>query len=340
MLALLTGWLAGYNRLRKAGFLALLPALMSLDTGYIVTRHVDLYDAKAVYRSNSLIEFLKQQSPAPRIKILSNQSLLRYWCNTVFPDSGVQQIDVMAESRLPSDKAFFLQSLGNNPLRYWQLTSTQFVLADHAVWMSLKSHPELAGAMTPAYPFTAQQKQDGSVETLPFPVTETAPFLLLRLNDALPRAALYTRWEILPDIPATGQRLAELSFNPKETVLLSNPAVPDSESGTDESSITPEITHYSPHRIDIRIPPQPSGTILLLNERYDPDWKVSIDGNSAQILRGNYLMRAVYVPPQRQTVSFTYEPNARLVHLSGITILLLTLASVTSGLLRFWRKAE
>lgn len=42
--------------------------------------------------------------------------------------------------------------------------------------------------------------------------------------------------------------------------------------------------------------------ILLLNDLYHPDWKVSINGKKGEILTANYLMRGVWLPPGSHTV--------------------------------------
>ena len=39
-----------------------------------------------------------------------------------------------------------------------------------------------------------------------------------------------------------------------------------------------------------------------------PAERAEVDGKAADILRANYLMRAVAVPAGRHTVSFAYEP--------------------------------
>ena len=48
--------------------------------------------------------------------------------------------------------------------------------------------------------------------------------------------------------------------------------------------------------------------MLLLNDRFDPDWKVSVDGKPEKLLRCNYLMRGVYLPPGSHTVAFRFSP--------------------------------
>jgi len=53
------------------------------------------------------------------------------------------------------------------------------------------------------------------------------------------------------------------------------------------------------------------GRFLIFNEYYDPEWNVYIDGEKAELLKANFLMRAVYLPDAgTHTVEFRYEPRS------------------------------
>jgi len=67
------------------------------------------------------------------------------------------------------------------------------------------------------------------------------------------------------------------------------------------------------------------GRFLLFNEYYDKEWNVYIDGEKAELLKANYLMRAVYLPNQgTHKVEFKYEPRStwKLIAVAGCGILL------------------
>jgi hypothetical protein len=149
------------------------------------------------------------------------------------------------------------------------------------------------------------------------------------MTNALPRAILYTRWNSLPDKSALRQQLTDPAFNPQQTVLLFGSETPTMPRPSTGQPITPEVTLYSPHRIDIKLPPQPTKTVLLLNDRYDKNWIAMVDGVPVKILRGNYLMRAVAIPPGSREASFIYAPDRRRLFLSLSFLLLLMLASIS-----------
>ncbi|MGA0407526.1 MAG: hypothetical protein ACO3PR_05495 [Limisphaerales bacterium] len=51
---------------------------------------------------------------------------------------------------------------------------------------------------------------------------------------------------------------------------------------------------YSPRRIDMNTENDRT-SLLLLNDRFHPDWHVYVDEQETQLLRCNALMRGVFV---------------------------------------------
>jgi hypothetical protein len=56
--------------------------------------------------------------------------------------------------------------------------------------------------------------------------------------------------------------------------------------------------------------------VLLLNDRYDSDWKVWVDGKPETLLRCNYLMRGVYLQPGAHAVEFRFQPPVGTLYVS------------------------
>ena len=67
-------------------------------------------------------------------------------------------------------------------------------------------------------------------------------------------------------------------------------------------------------------------SVLLLNDKYDANWHVTVDGRPAELLRCNFIMRGVMVPAGQHTVEFSFSlPNKPLyvtVAAIGIAVLL------------------
>ncbi len=66
--------------------------------------------------------------------------------------------------------------------------------------------------------------------------------------------------------------------------------------------------------------------MLLLNAKFDPQWSVTVDGQPAELLRCNFIMRGVYLPTAgRHTVEFSFTLPHRPLYV--------TLTAIGVGLL-------
>ena len=99
-------------------------------------------------------------------------------------------------------------------------------------------------------------------------------------------------------------------------------AVPDSTSG-----IT--LTAYEANRLDFRSYSDKGG-LAIFSDIYYPGWTCTVDGQPADILRANYVLRAVQLPAGEHTVVFTFDPQS--VHtteaIANIALLLLVLLAI------------
>ena len=99
--------------------------------------------------------------------------------------------------------------------------------------------------------------------------------------------------------------------------------------GTNDNAGTVEFASYAPKDIVLKSD-APAPSVLLLNDRFDPNWKVRVDGKPETLLRCNYIMRGVYLPPGAHTVEFRFQPplGPLYVSLAAIGVGLLVLGFV------------
>lgn len=85
-----------------------------------------------------------------------------------------------------------------------------------------------------------------------------------------------------------------------------------SEIGTVKENDQAVITEHTDDRVVVKVT---TGTskILILNEYYNPDWKVYVNGDEQELIKCNYLFRGVEVPEGQCTVEFRYEPTDQYV---------------------------
>ena len=169
-------------------------------------------------------------------------------------------------------------------------------------------------------PFILGQTGPGSPITLQ--TNATGPFALLEFTGALPRAKLYSKWEVLPDTTNALARLAAKEFDPAASVVLASK--PGIEPAADGDAGTVKIDSYSPRRITLSADAK-TPAVLLLNDHFDPNWKATVDGQSVEILKANHLMRGVALKPGAHKVEFALKPNS--------TPLYVTLSAQALGLI-------
>jgi hypothetical protein len=121
---------------------------------------------------------------------------------------------------------------------------------------------------------------------------------------------LYANWQVSTNDAATLQTLADKHFDPLQTVLVSTPLA--TAPSTNGNSGTVGFKSYAPKDIVFDAKAD-TASVLLLNDKFDPNWRVTVDGQPAELLRCNFIMRGVYLTPGAHTVEFQFSvPNSPL----------------------------
>jgi hypothetical protein len=151
--------------------------------------------------------------------------------------------------------------------------------------------------------------------------------VVYRNDNALPRAYLAGRVEIVPD-PAAVARLLDPEFDRRTTVLLPEapPGVsvePDPQGSVlwVERGINESTLHVATDR----------PALLVVSENYYPAWNVEVDGVPTPLLRANYTFRAVPVQAGEHTVRFRYESG--VLKASAWTSIVILLGLIAVGLI-------
>ena len=137
-----------------------------------------------------------------------------------------------------------------------------------------------------------------------------------------------------------GSELAQMlggRFDPRREVLLDGG--PASTSGqVDDLVGQADVIVHEPGRVVVEATVSRAG-YLVLGDRYDENWRATVDGQQAPLLRGDSMFRAVPLEAGPHRVVFTYEPVAVRVGaaISALTLLVVGLAAV---LCVAWRSAR
>jgi uncharacterized membrane protein YfhO len=76
--------------------------------------------------------------------------------------------------------------------------------------------------------------------------------------------------------------------------------------------------------------------MLRVSERWDPDWKATIDGQAVEVKRIDYICQGVELPPGSHTVKLYYSPAMLFFYLQLAGLLVLVATSIS---LFFTRKS-
>jgi hypothetical protein len=288
------------------------------------------------------------------------------WDQQLFPVYNIPTLDIVQMPRMPEDLLTFndtmrtqlktndhggllLDETGHPSLdpdtmyrvgRLWQLSATRYVVGPAPLLnMMNQQFDTVPNRFRIIQPFDlgpregidprdiTQYSQIAAVPTN----SPNAMYALFEDTAALPRATLFSNWEIVTNDEAALARLTERSFDPMKAILLTK-ALPVSPSGTNQDLTAVKITSYQPANIHLEATPtKPS--VLMLADKYDPDWQVFVDGKRGEVLKCNYLMRGVYLEPGKHEVNFRFRPNIHMFYENlfaiAVTCCLLGYALVT-----------
>jgi hypothetical protein len=120
---------------------------------------------------------------------------------------------------------------------------------------------------------------------------------------ALPRATVVGAYGVVPDTGRVAvDSLAAGTHDPAEfTWLVQDPKLALGP----VTGATASITKYGLHQVDVDVD-TPGAGLLRLADMWYPDWRVTVDGRPAELLRADHALRAVAVPAGRHKVEFRY----------------------------------
>jgi hypothetical protein len=298
------------------------------------------YDYREKYESNALIEFLRKDPANHRVTgrlmprgggaLVNEQgqvlvSVYNEWLEHLFQYYRVPSLDIVQMPRVPLlDEAFMntFHPANNEDFakigRLWELTNTRFIVGMTGFIDMLNQTFDAGQKRFRVHTaFTLLPKsgveQVTRLSQLTVLPSTNGPFALFEFGGALPRASLVARWEVVTnDVDCLG-RLGHPEFNAHDTVLVSEDIPASSTSGPNSGTVV--IEAYEPKRVLLKANVT-APSVLLLNDRYHPDWKVFVNGERRDLLRCNHIMRGVRLESGEQVVEFKFQPSATALYVS------------------------
>lgn len=232
--------------------------------------------------------------------------------------------DVSRLNRLLLEDAYPSELARRTPLvgfaRLWQLTNTRLILGMKAFLDVMNQQMDPANhSFQVKSPFDFAPRESAAtsggtrVEDITTVLRPEGQFAVFEYGAALPRAKLYTQWQVTTNDFAVLEKLADPAFDPHQLVFVANGV--SAPSGGVQSTGAVRITRYEPKRIALEAKAD-APSVLLLNDKYDPSWNVTVDGKEAPLLRCNYIMRGVALPAGNHQVEFRFTPPHGTLYVS------------------------
>ncbi|MEP6663766.1 MAG: hypothetical protein ABJC04_08890, partial [Verrucomicrobiota bacterium] len=308
----------------KTVAITLLGLILLADLGYADGYWKDYYNYRERYKSNPVLDYL-QKSPEPwRVAgprggsgpyyllalqdpqseqwqqfIQGISSLYDVeWLQHLFLYYNIPSSDIIQWPRMPiMDRKFASAfaprvippgsvSLGLQP-RFWQLTSTRYLLASPTAAQALNN------SFGAPYHFSVAKTFGIGREQNYYTAVETAdgPLAVLDFTNALPRAVFYSQWQTETNEDKALQILTTKEFDPAKEVVVAE-EIPGFKSAPTNAFSEVHLTSHS-HKKTVISATNALPGILLINSKYDTNWRITVDGQPKPLLRCNFLMSGV-----------------------------------------------
>ena len=290
--------------------------------------------------SNPLISTLAKSPHEGRVTIsplpsgLLNQLYRIEWLQHQFLYNNVQSLDLVQMPRMATDHEAFERRFtitGDTNTHYlagrrWELTNTRWLLGgtNDVAFFNQQLDPG-KGRFTVATNFAVGLRPDTKnpnapgTEDFTTKFNTAGPYSLIRFNGALPRTKLYSQWQVQTNDAMSLETLARREFDPQATVIVNAPISP---STTALGQSAGEVITQSYRPKEIRLTALPTvESVLLLNDHWSPHWSVTVDGQPAELLRCNSVMRGVRLSPGNHEVVFLFQPPLTWLYVSLASLL-------------------
>ena len=323
--ALLAGagilWLLNSRARWLAGWGAWLPALVVVcDAAVILAPHYVQTMPAGYVAENELVRYLKRETGANRTAMATKDGFYNFWLTYLFPYHGVPTIEVTQLPRPPADYAAFWNAV-RDPVRMWKLAAVSHVLAHGPVAAQLLANPDWARQLELAWAFQPYDDGRGGVAVRSVKPSLQAPEVVLKMKDVPPRVAAIRSWRTVADDEAL-RTLGNPSFIPFESALLAPGSEVCAPPAGDPGPVPEvEIAQLIPGRTVFTVINH-GPVVMRVAEKYDPNWKATVDGQPRPLLRVDYMFQGVAIEEAgTHRVELAYRPSSLPVLLQWIGLL-------------------
>jgi hypothetical protein len=265
-------------------------ALLVTDLTVNASKFIKYYDYKERFIKDDLVNWLRSQPKPFRVKLWSENQYLRYLTTEVLPYHGIDCADAIL-SRRPQPYSDFFHALREKRItfeQYFQLFNIKYVLSP----VPLRETDMPVKLVTS---FTSSSG-DGSPEECH----------VYEFSDYLPRAYMVDRFETVK-LERTFDIIGAPDFDLRTSVVLEKQPSLILGDGSGDPKWNIRDISQTPHAVSMSVTVD-RPAILVFQDFMDENWKGHVDTEKVEVMRANYLMRAISVPKGSHIITFTYRP--------------------------------
>jgi len=287
--------------------------LAAVQLGWVAEQFIQPVPLQVLTASNPLLEALRSEGDTVRVAVSDDDPVLNGLLQNQFMAMDISCLEIAAASRIPDDFNTFLRTLGDDQPRLLFLAGVKNIVVPEPSLDQLRQDPGTAPNIDHADGYTLQATAS----------PDTPSHAMVGLKDYLSKATFVPNVEFFTSDDALLKRLKDSAWFPRETILLERPVtitVPPA-AGASKTSDHVDLKTYTPTEIEIEAQTSRSGFILI-NDQYDADWRVQVNGQTVPLLRADYILRAVAVPAGESKITMHYAANYHVGRLSLPTVIM------------------
>ncbi len=302
--------------------------LVVFDVWFLARHYVQTMPARMLDR-HEIVQVLKT-APHHRVALISQEGFYNQWLTYLFPYHGIKTINVAQMPRMPDDYQVYLNEVGRNLVRLWELGAVRFVLGPAELWSQIQGDAQLRDKFELVKAYNIVEENGAPVVRIGTG-EEPGRHIVLRMTSRTPRFAVVGGWEVAEDIQAL-RRHARQQIPALDRVMVAPEWADDLPSSTDSGDVGAVRVHaYRPGYMHLSVSSE-ALSILRIAEKYDPHWKATVDGYPTPVRRVDYISQGIFLTEGQHDVILRYAPprGSFLVQIAG---LLVCVAALT-GLVR------
>ena len=205
----------------KRGLLWTVGLAVAVDALLLSQHYVQVVSYRGTVGDSVVTKYLQDNQGDSRVLTLDQSGFYNNWLSVLFPYYGISAFNFTQMPRMPENYRIFLDTVGRNPIRMWELGSIQHVLAPAKYWREMEQTAGFGDRLTHVLGFdvfSSGGPHDGLTVVRRAP--PTAGQLILSFTNGLPYYSLIGSWQVVTDKEAC-PKLASAGFKPTQETLVS-----------------------------------------------------------------------------------------------------------------------